>query len=235
MCHALLLLTLICYIYACFGCELIAKEKELYSEAAGDVIELYFPNLVIIMFTLAQLVVFDNLLICRALIVSRPVMAIYFISFFMFVSIAFMNLVTATIIEASFKQTEEDEKVDHLVRAEIFKKRVPKLLEVFKIWDADGSGDITLEEVKDAPEFVKEELNKLIVADDLVELFHILDGDGSERICLDEFFDGIMRIGTGQIEFATLRIQKNMDFVLKRVIKEFDKVNASLSKSEVGT
>jgi voltage-gated sodium channel len=231
MFHALSLLCMICYVYSCLGCELITKEKEGYDELGQDIIDQFFPNMFVFMLTLIQLITFDSAgAIYAEIIKTRPMMALFFVSFFIFVSIALMNLVTAIIVEGSFAQTKEDQEVQQMVRTEMMKKRLPRLLEVFKTLDHDGSGDISLEEVKAAPDFVKQELNKIIIADDLEELYQILDEGGDDSVGVDEFFDGIMRIGSGRIDMNTLRIQKQLNHIVKTFESEFEALHDNVMK-----
>merc|ERR1712134_62793 len=112
------------------------------------------------MLTLIQLITFDSAANCYGVIMkSRPWMPVYFVSFFIFVSVALMNLITAIIVEGSFAQTKEDHEIQHMMKTEIMKKRLPALVEAFKLLDSDGSGEVSLDEVAAAPEEVKDELS----------------------------------------------------------------------------
>ena len=64
----------------------------------------------------------------------------------------------------------------------MLKQFLPRLWQCFKELDADGSGSLSLDEVMSAPEHVRDELKKMISADDLEELFRILDMDGGGEI-----------------------------------------------------
>ena len=59
------------------------------------------------------------------------------------------------------------------------KKLIPEIRELFHQMDADGSGDLDLDEILNAPADIQEYLSKIMQTDDLVELFEILDVDGS--------------------------------------------------------
>ena len=84
--------------------------------------------------------------------------------------------------------------------------------------------------MKAAPDFVKQELNKIIIADDLEELYQILDEGGDDSVGVDEFFDGIMRIGSGRIDMNTLRIQKQLNHIVKTFESEFEGLNDNIMK-----
>ena len=115
MMHALLLMILIMYIFACLGLELLQKDRDLYDDLAKVKIDKHFSSLATVMLTLMQFVSFDSSSqIYFPIIQSRPWTALYFVSFFLMVSIALMNLVTAIIVEGSFATTREDEEVHQL-------------------------------------------------------------------------------------------------------------------------
>jgi Ca2+-binding EF-hand superfamily protein len=85
--------------------------------------------------------------------------------------------------------------------------------------DADGSGDLDIDEVINAPPEIQEQLAKVMQTDDLVELFEILDVDGSGSLDVDEFVDGISKLVTSDQPMDQLRMQKNMN-ILRNDVKD---------------
>merc|ERR1712072_1144821 len=127
-----------------------------------------------------------------------PSLAMYFFSFIMIVSIALMNLVTAVIVEGAIEQAKQ------------IKEAIPKISEVFHLLDADGSGDVSLEEVANADDNVKGILLEVLKADDLVDLFEMLDVDGSGSLDIDEFCDGVVKMVQSDQPVETLTILKHL-------------------------
>merc|ERR1712196_680481 len=105
-------------------------------------------------------------------------LVVYFATLTLLVSICLMNLVTAVIVESSFEQASQDKEVAKAHKAQVVDKMLPKLREMFDTLDADGDGEITLEEFGNCDQATREHLCELFNTDDLVELFEILDVDG---------------------------------------------------------
>ena len=75
------------------------------------------------MLTLSQMIHFDAAaIIYKPIIESQWNTLWFFVSFFVFVSIALMNLVTAIIVEGCFAQTREDQELNQMYRDELMKK-----------------------------------------------------------------------------------------------------------------
>merc|ERR1719281_1022390 len=99
------------------------------------------------MLTLMMFATFDSVgTIYMAMIKRNPYLGIYFVAFMLLVSICLMNLVTAVIVEGSFEQASQDKEVAKAHKAQIIAKMMPKLREMFDNLDADGDGEITLDE-----------------------------------------------------------------------------------------
>jgi hypothetical protein len=83
---------------------------------------------------------------------------------------------------------------------------LPRIRELFHRMDADGSGEITLDELGDVDDEVKEELLYVVKADEILDLFNMLDCDGGGTLDIDEFCTGITRMATsGQsVEMMTM-------------------------------
>jgi len=99
----------------------------------------------------------------------------------------------------------------------MMKKFLPRLFTLFKELDTDGSGDISHQEILDAPHHVKEELGKLLGEKEVEDIFHIIDFDGSGVIGIDEFFDSITKIVTGNLTLNELRVQQQISLTTGRI------------------
>ena len=201
----------ILYIYACIGIELITKEKDGYDEQAQHLIDYHFGSLGRFMISLIQFSTFDSAAAIYSHIVFQNWYILpYFVTFMLIVGIALMNLLTAVVVEGSIEQSRNDKDVQQMMKAEIMKKFLPRLLKLFKELDADGSGDISIEEIRKAPRHVKQEMHKLLGDDQIEDIFKIIDFDGSGEIGIDEFFDSITKIVIGTLSVNDLRVQKQI-------------------------
>jgi Ca2+-binding EF-hand superfamily protein len=190
------------------GLELITMDESL----PDDVIERNFPDLWVTMLTLCAFVTMDNAVdIYFGMIKEKWYLTFYFFSFIMLVSIALMNLLTAIVVEGSLEQARKDEEVAKQHKKTMVQRMLPRIYQVFKIMDADGSGDITLAEIKNAPALVQQEFQTLVGSSaKLEELFGVMDVDDSGVIDVDEFFDGVCRIATSDMPLETLRVMKQI-------------------------
>jgi predicted permease len=141
----------------------------------------------------------------------------YFITFMLLVSICLMNLVTAVIVESSFEQASQDKEVAKAHKARVVDKMMPKLREMFDTLDADGDGEITLEEFGNCDQATREHLCELFNTDDLVELFEILDVDGGGSVSIDEFCDEMTKLATTQLPMEQVRLLKQMSIIRTNV------------------
>ena len=193
--YTFLLLALILYLFANMAIELITKDEELRSQDADfdRIVQDYFPDLFTTIMTLTQFVNLDTIgEIYRRIIPHKKVeLTVFFGLFLLIVSISLMNLVTAVIVEGSLDQANSDKDVNTAYRKAETVRILPKIRQLFREMDADGNGELDLDEVLNAPIEVQEQLSVIMETDNLVELFEILDVDGSGALDVDEFVDGI--------------------------------------------
>merc|ERR1719291_1390592 len=74
--------------------------------------------------------------------------------------------------------------------------------------DEDGSGCLELEELQNAPDDLKEQLQQVAKMEDCEELFHTLDYDGSGSIDVDEFCDGVLKASQENKPLELLRLAR---------------------------
>ena len=226
----LILMSILFYIYSCVGIELITKRDWSYDKTAEAIIEYKFSSLYRFMMTLIQFTTFDSIAdIYTPIMLAEPLVSFFFVSYMLIVGIALMNLLTAIIVEGSMEQSRNDLEVAAALKDEMMKKYLPRLYQVFMEIDADGSGSLDLEELQNASESVRQELNKLVNTDDMEEIFHILDMDGSGSIDIDEFFDGISKIVTGKEDMPQLRLIKLITTSQRKHSEEFEVMNEKVN------
>jgi voltage-gated sodium channel len=217
MCYTFALMFLMLYLFANMAMEIITKDADLReSEPEFDALVVqFFPDLFTTMITLIQFVTLDSIgEIYRVMIPHKPVqLCIFFCLFLMVVSISLMNLVTAVIVEGSFEQAKSDKEVSTAYKTSRLKRLIPEIRELFHQMDADGSGDLDMDEILNAPPDIQEYLSKIMQTDDLVELFEILDVDGSGSLDIDEFVDGICKLATSEQPMEQLRVQKSLNLI----------------------
>merc|ERR1719387_2967202 len=112
----------------------------------------------------------------------------------MIVPISLMNLVTAVIVEGSLEQAKQDKEIVKMYKNNLIVKMMPRIEKMFKMLDADGSGDISLDEIASAPPELAEELAKCFETDDMAELFEILDGNQSGTVSIHEFCEELVKV-----------------------------------------
>merc|ERR1719379_2661668 len=118
---------------------------------------------------------------------------VYFTSFILLATMALMNLVTALMVESSIQQAKEDREVRQAWEAAKKKALIPKLQTMFTVIDTDGSGEIDLDEIRGAPQALKDALSQIVRMSNVEELFNILDYDCSGSISIQEFLDGVIK------------------------------------------
>jgi len=219
MFHTVLLTLLVCYIYTCIGLEILCKDKDSYPEHIAIHIEENFCSVPKFMLNLIQI----SLLWRTEQNVYNPIvfwnwwMAFYFLSFILLVGIALMNLLTGIIVEGCFDRTRNDQELEDQQRNELSKRILPELFLVFRDLDADGSGEITVNEIKTAPKEVQSQLHKMVNKHDLEELLRICDKDGNGKVSLEEFFEGVTDLCVKQIPLMELRMMRKLVMLLDRL------------------
>ena len=214
------------YVFACIGVELITKVEGWPPEEQA-IIDKYFSDVLTLMFTLVQFVFHDSTAkIYRGLVLHDKSLICYFMLFFLFVSVALMNLVTAVVLEGSMDQHNRDIEVNNAYKKEMQKELLPRMARIFEDLDADHSGEISMEELLGAPKHVKDELSVIIKTTELEELFEIMDEDGTGTVSMDEFFECLSRTVIADVSIDQLRVIKKLD----RCIRSEDEMNDSLGQ-----
>jgi len=223
------LITLLIYMFALLGMHVISHVDGASEEHEAAVL-MFTDGVGFAMLTLAQFLMLDSIGgIYRPLVVQRPWLIFYFALFILLVSVAVLNLVTAVMVDSAMQQSTEDREVQRAWEDARKKALLPKIKAMFLELDSDGSGELDIQELLDAPEAVKMQLQEIANMEDCEELFHMLDYDGGGSVEVDEFVDGIMK-AQGDKPMELLRLMRQCTDILKnsRETLEFLK-NGNLS------
>uniref|UniRef100_A0A7S1A8G1 EF-hand domain-containing protein n=1 Tax=Noctiluca scintillans TaxID=2966 RepID=A0A7S1A8G1_NOCSC len=153
--------------------------------------------------------------------------------------LAMMNIVTGIFVNDAIESTQTD--VDLQTQAELDKtsRVMDELKRLFRTFDTDASGTITLDEFKDhiANQGVKEMLAVLeIEVADAMGFFEVLDVDGTQELDIDEFVMGCIYLkgAAKMVNVATLMRENKlmMSQIMKQAYKLEDRVNHLTTKVE---
>jgi len=215
---ALILLTL--YIFACLGVELITKDDDLATHPDTQlIVAVNFSSVPGTMLTLMQFVTVDSVAyFYLPLIHRKPILALYFCAIVLIVSIALMNLVTAVLVEGALENAQNDKAAEKMDLQEKLRRAVPKLRQVFLAMDANGDGNVSLEEIEAVPmDVLPQELFEKSAVSSMQEIFEVLDVDGGGELSQDEFVDGLLDIFFRDIPLETVQTLKLLRLVEHRL------------------
>eukprot|EP00931_Biecheleriopsis_adriatica_P055066 TRINITY_DN32480_c0_g1_i1.p1 TRINITY_DN32480_c0_g1~~TRINITY_DN32480_c0_g1_i1.p1 ORF type:complete len:544 (+),score=108.35 TRINITY_DN32480_c0_g1_i1:59-1690(+) len=220
--YTFLLVLLMLYITACLAVELITKpHRDTEDEVMAKLIDEYWSDIPKIMLTLVQFVTFDSIGSIYGPMVSRdPLLLILFMPFILVVSISLMNLVTAVIVEGAIEQGKQDRDVQAEYKKQQIQAMVPGLTAMFHELDDDGSGTLTVDELTNCDDELREELMKYMNAESLVELFEMIDIDGSGEVNIEEFCEGISKLASSEQPVEFVRILKQLSSVKQKQARQ---------------
>jgi len=192
------LLAVLLYLFAILGLEVIIPDNDAPPEY-NWLVEEYFRNLETAMLTLYQGFFCDGFAdVYRPLVLFRPQLAVYFITFMLLIPVALMNLVTSIMVQNALAVAEQSKGRQRLIESKRKLELVNRLKELFSQMDNDGSKTLILEEIKNAPQEVRDAIAEIIGSkDDSVfnETLKLLDVDGDGEVDLKEFCDGLAKFG----------------------------------------
>jgi len=140
MVSTLALLTMMLFIFAFIGLEVITKQH-FEGEAANMVIQNNFSTFMVTMMSLMQFVTLDGVSIMYwPLLHEKPLLILYFIPLVFVVSITLMNLVTAVVVDGALalSQLDRNDKRDDPMAT--VHDNVPLFEELFRHLDVEGDG-----------------------------------------------------------------------------------------------
>lgn len=230
MMSTLALLSLVLYIFAVLGIEMIAKDDTLQADVVTSrIIQENFSSLFVIMMTLSQFVTMDSIAsIYIPLIKKKPELSSYFIALVIIVSIALMNLVTAVLVEGALDHARQEKEEDVKLSNSKFREMIPQLQSLFESLDTDKSGELQRTEIEAAEREKRAEipadiLDKASVAS-MTELFEKLDVDKSGSLKSAEFIEGCMNIFLLEIPVRDLMMMKMIRLVRSGVAHIEDEI-----------
>mmetsp|Transcript_52655 Transcript_52655/g.94511 ORF Transcript_52655/g.94511 Transcript_52655/m.94511 type:complete len:525 (+) Transcript_52655:60-1634(+) len=226
------LVALMLYIFACLGLEVIGGDEVLLDDEETKPVAQAFATVSMSMMTLIQFVTLDSVAgIYVPLVSKKPELMLYFLPIMLIVSIALMNLVTASIVDASlaYSQQERVEERNH-VKQEILNS-LPVLVKIFHDLDADKSGNVTLEEVEHlSMEVLPAVVRNNVPVDSLAELFEMIDVDGGGELTLEEFLDGLLELWLMDMPISTIQLIKMSRLTRRRVDDHFRALSDQLTE-----
>eukprot|EP00929_Paragymnodinium_shiwhaense_P110281 TRINITY_DN7716_c0_g1_i1.p1 TRINITY_DN7716_c0_g1~~TRINITY_DN7716_c0_g1_i1.p1 ORF type:complete len:635 (+),score=126.32 TRINITY_DN7716_c0_g1_i1:177-2081(+) len=215
-----IMITCISYAFALLGMEMLPPRDLNTDTLFNEVAVKHFGNLTRSMLTLLQVLTLDS--ICGVywpLITEGDkgiLAAVYFILYILVVSVSLMNLVTAVTVEGALQQAHDDKEFQERLEEERKRRLVPHIREMFAAIDADGSGEVCLDELMNAPEDLKQSLMALTGSWSWspVEIFTLIDDDDSGVITVEEFLEGLLKCsqpdGFQQLQMQRLARQVGM-------------------------
>jgi len=193
---ALIMLLLISYVFAVC---LTDRVTQLMPAVVGPVAIGYFGSLPRTFYALGQAMMSgvswgqltDSLL-------SSDGFSVFLIHFYVFFTmLAVLNIITGTFVENALELSRQQHDVKTEREYELKRKYTDGVTQLFHHIDADGSGLININELKDCMEdprmmayFTALEMD----TNDTDQLFGLLDDDGSGDVDIDEFIKGCLKV-----------------------------------------
>merc|ERR1719506_503590 len=121
-----------------------------------------------------------------------------------------------------------------MFKAKEFEEVTPLIKEMFAELDADGSGELDLDELLNAPDELKDELGRFVDTEDMKELFELIDADGGGAIDVDEFIDGIYKVVSSDEPRSNIQARKQMQLAriqLSNIQEELPQIEERLMTS----
>merc|ERR1719506_997698 len=137
--------------------------------------------------------------------------SLYFMSYIVIVVIALMNLIMAVIVEGALVSAEEDKEVAKVFKAKMLEAALPKIKAMFIELDADGSGELDLEEG----------LSKIVCSDEPMDNIRARKQMQLARRSLGEILEAIPTVEQNlmkKVEEVEAGLKKDMDKMKKEIL-----------------
>lgn len=221
-----LLITVFLYICAVFLTKQIGQNDEVYDDyrklSGGWDYEEYFGTVGRSMWTLLQCMTLDSWSsrIARHVISRQWYMSVFFVVFLLLSTFGMLNIVVSVIVEQMLTASKKNAKRTAVREEKARRTELESIREIFLMSDADGNGELELEEFLDAvrnPE-VQWRLRQLeLPPTEAAKLFSVIDGDGSRTLTIEEFINGCTKLkGTAQSK-DLLAIQNRAETLAKKM------------------
>ncbi|CAE7509764.1 CACNA1H, partial [Symbiodinium sp. CCMP2456] len=185
-------------------------------------IEDRFSSLGMTMMTLTQFVTVDSIAsVYLPLIRQNPWLMFYFVPLILVVSISLMNLVTASLVEAALEHARQEKEEEKKLASVAAKNMLPDIVKLFDQLDADRSGFLVIQEMKDfeTEGLVPPELLDKASVESMSELFQQLDVDESGRVNREEFIEGLLDIFLREVPVYSIQATKMLRLVRESQLK----------------
>jgi len=124
----------------------------------------------------------------------------FFFFYITFTILAVLNIITGVFVDNALETASTQREFLVQKEMELKERYITEMRELFMEMDADGSGTVSPEEIKEY--FEEPRVRSYFQAlgldpADTGRLFHLIDGDASGEISVDEFLDGCLRLKGG--------------------------------------
>jgi len=222
MMSAFTLMIMILYIFACIGAEFIAK-AEWADPFLAEHVRTHFSTLPRALLSLVQFVTGDSISsIYFPLIVSKPVLCVYFVALIMMITLALMNLVTAALVDDSMSMTRMDDEMEAVYTRHRLQKIKPSIVELFRKIDLDDNGMIQQNEVLDAINSgfeMPKELKGIMTETHILDIFVSLDDNGDGQLSIEEFVDGLCVVALSDVPIETQCILQRQNITMSQLCR----------------
>mmetsp|Transcript_19132 Transcript_19132/g.47830 ORF Transcript_19132/g.47830 Transcript_19132/m.47830 type:complete len:481 (+) Transcript_19132:751-2193(+) len=166
--------------------------------------EEYFGNIWRSMFTLFQVCTLDGWSenVARHILEVQPTMVWFFLAFVLFASYGLLNLVVGVIVESTLSVAKFNNNQTLKKKQEDRKTALQHIRAAFEQMDEDGSGSLSVDELKRAMENPEVATRLKMIdfpLDDPERVFNLIDVDGEGELLIDAFIKGCMRL-SGQAQ-----------------------------------
>jgi len=214
------LLAVLLYLFAILGLEVIIPDNDAPPEY-NWLVEEYFRNLETAMLTLYQGFFCDGFAdVYRPLVLFRPQLAVYFVTFILLMPVGLMNLVTSCMVQNALEMSEQTKERRIFIENQRKLELVNRLKELFIQMDVDNSRTLKQAEILKAPQEVRDAIAEVIGSNDdafISGTLRMLDTGGDGEIDLNEFCDGLARLGMNHGKpFELFFIAKYCDEILDK-------------------
>lgn len=172
---------------------------------------------------MTRFIFFDNAInVTEELLVEQPFIWVFLFLYIAISAYVILNLVMAVICEKAQSMTQENAaEMAKELRAEE-KRTLKELKNLFLRLDADGSGQVTMEEF-DAAFTVPECRDKFLLLgfdeDEAKRLFKVLDADGEGELSVSEFTRGMAEVKGEATSRGMLIAKKKAEKLEKLLLK----------------
>eukprot|EP00929_Paragymnodinium_shiwhaense_P019917 TRINITY_DN1342_c0_g1_i5.p1 TRINITY_DN1342_c0_g1~~TRINITY_DN1342_c0_g1_i5.p1 ORF type:complete len:339 (-),score=69.73 TRINITY_DN1342_c0_g1_i5:318-1334(-) len=226
------LISFISYAFAVVGMIIFPPLDLNIDTPFNELAVTYFGGMGSTMLTLIQVLTLDSVgSIYRPMVLEGDMpwtTLVYFVLYILFVSVALMNLVTAVMVETALQQAADDKEFQQKLEDARKREILPMVRQMFAKIDTDGSGEVSLEELTDAPDELRKSLMEIVGTKSTwspEEIFEIIDEDGSGSLQVDELLNGLLRCSQAS------EIQKMQMVQLRRNMKHLTSATVTATQS----